>query len=248
MLQQTQVARVMARYEEFLVRFPTAAACAAQPVSEVIKMWDGLGFNRRAVNLWKAAGVISAEHDGTMPRDLPALLALPGVGAYTARAIQAFAFECDVGVVDTNVGRLLARWTGHPLTTKQAQQMSTALVPTGTGWRWNQTLFDFAVAVCTKRTPACDQCPLAAACAWRGVGEDPAEASAGVSGKQSLFQGSERQVRGRIVAELRKGPASIQDLYRLGRPQDQPADIERIIDGLANDGLVLRTGRRLALP
>lgn len=248
MLQQTQVSRVIERYAEFLVRFPTAEACAAQPVSEVIKLWDGLGFNRRAVNLWKAAGVISDEHGGVMPSGLAALLALPGVGPYTARAIQAFAFEHDVGVVDTNVGRLLARWTGHRLTTSQAQQMATALVPEGTGWRWNQTLFDFAVAVCTKRTPACDSCPLATACAWRGVGEDPALTSAGVSGKQSVFEGSERQVRGRIVAELRGGPARTEDLYRLGRPQDEPIDIEKIIDGLVVDGLVIRKGTRLALP
>lgn len=248
MLQQTQVARVIERYGEFLHRFPTPESCAAEPVSEVIKLWDGLGFNRRAVNLWKAAVAVSSDHGGVVPTALADLLSLPGIGPYTARAVQAFAFEADVGVVDTNVGRLLARWTGQALSPRQAQATATALVPSGQGWQWNQALFDFAVAVCTKRAPSCEHCPLAIHCAWGGVGEDPATATAGVSGKQSTFEGSERQVRGRIVAALRDGPATTAELEQFARRHDTSADIDRIVDGLANDGLIERTKNQVRLP
>lgn len=248
MLQQTQVARVIERYGEFLEIFPTPASCSQQPVSGVIKLWDGLGFNRRAVNLWKAAAVIARRQDQAMPTSLVDLLDLPGVGPYTARAIQAFAFEHDVGVVDTNVGRLLARWTGQRLTPSQAQSLATALVPPGQGWRWNQTLFDFAVAVCTKRQPACDGCSIASHCAWRGRGDDPATISAGVSGKQSTFEGSERQVRGRIVAALRQGAIEASELVDLGRPHDGPDDIAGFVDDLVREGLAVRVGTQVTLP
>jgi len=248
MLQQTQVARVTVRHAEFLERFPTPQACSLAPVSDTIKLWDGLGFNRRAVNLHRAASVITEQHDGEIPSDLQALLALPGIGPYTARALQAFAFELDVGVVDTNVGRLLARWTNRRLTAKQAQAIADDLVPSGQGWLWNQSLFDFAVAVCTKRAPMCTACPLADTCAWQGAGEDPAVASAGVSGNQSKFEGSERQVRGRIVNALRQGPIERSALGAFGRPQDDGAALDRIVQGLLSDGLVAMTADAIHLP
>src|SRR5262249_802442 len=121
MLQQTQVARVVPRYEEFLDRFPTAAACASADVGDVITMWAGLGYNRRAVNLHRCAGAVVSSHGGSLPDSLDALTALPGIGPYTARAVLAFAFERDVAVVDTNVGRVLARWDGRSLTAKEVQ-------------------------------------------------------------------------------------------------------------------------------
>lgn len=248
MLQQTQVSRVIERYHEFLERFPTASDCAHAPTSAVIELWAGLGYNRRAVNLWRAAGVIEAEHNGQVPADLEGLLALPGIGPYTARAVQAFAFERDVGVVDTNVGRLLARWTGQTLSNRDAQLLADALVPPAAGWQWNQGLFDFAVAVCTKREPGCDSCPLIAACTWQGQGADPANSSAGVSGGQSRFEGSERQVRGRIVDALRNGPVRLGDLGSFGRPGDTEADVQRIIETLVADGLAVRTTTELRLP
>lgn len=249
MLQQTQVARVVDRYGEFLTRFPTPASCAAAPTSEVIDLWAGLGYNRRAVNLWRSAGVVVEHHGGEVPGQLDDLLSLPGVGPYTARAIMVFAFEEDVGVLDTNVGRLLARWTGTRLAPANAQALADDLVPAGQAWMWNQGLFDFAVAVCTKRDPQCEACPLAeSGCRWRGVGPDPAIASAGVSGPQSRFEGSERQVRGRIVDALRKGPLPMSRLVNYSRDSDTDADIERIVAGLVRDGLVAVDAEMVMLP
>lgn len=249
MLQQTQVARVRDRYQEFLERFPSPGACAAAPTSEVIALWAGLGYNRRAVNLWRAARMVVEHHDGQVPSDLDELLALPGVGPYTARAILVFAFEADVGVLDTNVGRLLARWTGRKLAPAAAQTLADELVPVGDAWMWNQGLFDFAVAVCTKRNPRCDDCPVVATgCHWRGIGPDPAIASAGVSTPQSRFEGSERQVRGRIVDALRKGPLPFEDLRKYARAHDTDTDLERILASLIRDGLVVLEDEKVLLP
>ena len=248
MLQQTQVARVLDRYPEFLERFPTATACADGTAAEVIELWVGLGYNRRALNLWRAASEVAREHDGVIPNDLATLLALPGVGPYTARAIMVFAFEEDIGVVDTNVGRLLARWTGQKLSPKDAQRLADEMVPTGDGWRWNQSLFDFAVAQCTKRKPACSTCLLESACVWRGEGDDPAVSSAGVSGRQSRFEGSSRQVRGRIIDALRRGPIAEERLVEFGRPTDVASDVERIADSLVADGLAVRSKGEYRLP
>ena len=248
MLQQTQVSRVIDRWHAFLERFPTATDCANAPTSAVIELWAGLGYNRRAVNLWRAAVSVRDEHGGELPATVPELLALPGIGPYTARAIAAFAYEADVGVVDTNVGRLLARWTGTTLAPKPAQAMADALVPPGDGWRWNQSLFDFAVAICTKKTPACGECPLRAACVWAGQGEDPAAGSAGVSGGQSRFEGSARQVRGRITDALREGPVAADALSPFARPTDTPETLRAIVDGLIADGLAVEVDGVLRLP
>jgi len=248
MLQQTQVSRVLERYHQFLDRFPTAVCCAEAPSSAVIELWVGLGYNRRAVNLWRAAQVVAEQHQGQLSSDLKSLLALPGIGPYTARAIQAFAFELEVAVVDTNVGRLLARWCGTRLDPRRAQALADDLVPSGQSWQWNQSLFDFAVAVCTKRTPQCDSCPLFDHCAWQGRGDDPATNSAGVSRKQSRFVGSDRQVRGRLVDALRRGPVALADLGRYGRPDHSHDDVLRIAETLIVDGLAVQQGTRLALP
>lgn len=248
MLQQTQVARVRDRWYEFLERFPTATDCADAPTSAVIELWAGLGYNRRAVNLWRAAVEVRDRNGGSLPATVDGLQSLPGVGPYTARAVAAFAYELDVGVVDTNVGRLLARWTGAKLNAKQAQAIADALVPAGNGWRWNQSLFDFAVAVCAKKTPECGTCPLRSVCEWSGRGEDPAAGSAGVSGGQSRFEGSDRQVRGRITDALRSGPVLVKDLTSLGRPDDSEATLRSIVDGLITDGLAIEEAGILRLP
>lgn len=248
MLQQTQVSRVIDRWHEFLDRFPTATTCANQPTSAVIELWAGLGYNRRAVNLWRAAVEVRDRHDGNLPQTVAELQSLPGVGPYTARAVAAFAYEADIGVVDTNVGRLLARWTGETLGAPRAQAMADALVPAGEGWRWNQALFDFAVAVCAKKDPACGSCPLRSECRWGGVGVDPASGSAGVSGGQSRFEGSDRQVRGRITNALRSQPVPVADLARFGRPTDTPETLRCIVDGLIGDGLAVEEAGTLRLP
>lgn len=248
MLQQTQVARVIERHREFMQQFPDASSCAEATAGDVIRLWDGLGFNRRAVNLWHAAVVIRDEHGGAVPSELDALLTLPGIGPYTARAILAFAFERDVGVVDTNVGRLLARWTNRRLSSRQAQQLADCIVPTREGWRWNQTLFDFATAQCVKRDPNCSQCPLVKVCDWHGQGEDPAIRSAGVSNPQSRFEGSTRQIRGRLVHALRDGPIERSAIASFATEHHSPTVVQALADTLVADGLATWRDERLTLP
>jgi A/G-specific adenine glycosylase len=246
MLQQTQVARVVERWPLFLKSFPDASTCAARPVGDVVHAWKGLGYNRRAVALHAAATMIVARHDGELPSDLPALLELPGVGPYTARAVRAFAFELPAAVVDTNVGRLFARLAGRPLRPREAQAAADALAVDVGAWEWNQGVMELGALVCGRRRPDCGSCPLSDRCAWRGVGPDPATGSAGVGRPQSTFEGSNRQLRGRLVDVLRSEPVRRVDIERLlGVDRDR---VDEIIDGLLRDGLAVVAGEHVQLP
>lgn len=252
MLQQTQVARVETRYAEFLDRFPDPVTCADAAPAEVVRAWAGLGYNRRAINLHRAARVIVDQHDGRLPDDLDQLLALPGVGPYTARAVLAFAFERDHGVVDTNAARVIARAvTGHRLTAREVQEHADELVPLGRGWAWNQAILDLGATTCVKRSPRCEVCPIAKRCAWASAGHpepDPAEGTAGTSGRQSRFDGSDRQGRGRLVRALSTGPVSLERVAdAAGWPED-PDRARRVADGLVGDGLAEYVDGQLALP
>lgn len=252
MLQQTQVGRVESHYRDWLAAYPTPAACARAPVAAAIRRWDGLGFNRRAVRLHAAAEQICSRHGGQVPRALDDLLALPGVGPYTARAVRAFAFECDCGVVDTNAARVLARAAaGRSLDDSEAQRLADRLVPAGRGWAYNQAVLDFAAAVCRRRDPACPACPVAGQCAWAAAGRpepDPADGSAGTSGSQAPFEGSDRQGRGRLVAALRAGPVAVDRLAEAAGWPDQPDRARRIADDLVAEGLAAYDSGRVTLP
>jgi A/G-specific adenine glycosylase len=252
MLQQTQVDRVLPRYLEVLERFPTPQACASATTADVVRAWAGLGYNRRAINLHRAATAIVEDHGGQVPGDLEQLLALPGVGPYTARAILAFAFEEDHGVVDTNAARFLSRAVaGERLGPRAAQRLADEQVPDGEGWAWNQAVLDLGATVCTKRTPRCDVCPLRANCAWARSGfpyPDPAEGSAGTSGKQSRFDGSDRQGRGRIIQALRTGPVEIERVPDVAGWCDDPDRARRVADRLVIDGLAEYVDGQLSLP
>ena len=243
MLQQTQVARVLGRYDAFMDQFPTPAACARAPVGDVVRAWEGLGYNRRAVNLQGAACAVVAT--GGFPTTLDGLRALPGVGPYTARAVMAFAFEVDAAVVDTNIARVLARVAGRSLRPAEAQAAADSWLPAGEAWVWNQAVMDLGAVVCTARAPRCDECPIAGGCVWRRAGNqlsDPAVGSAGVSGGQSRFDGSDRQGRGRLVTALRAGPVAVD---RLAAVMGWPGDEERagrVAAGLVDDGLARREG------
>ncbi|MEY4130895.1 MAG: A/G-specific adenine glycosylase [Actinomycetota bacterium] len=250
MLQQTQVSRVAPRWHQFLERFPTIADCAQQSVGAVIEEWAGLGYNRRAVNLHRCAQVVCAEHDGKLPTDIDALMLLPGIGPYTARAIAAFAYEQDVAVVDTNVGRVLARFFARKFSARGAQVQADEIVPHGKGWAWNQGMLDVGAVCCVKRNPRCEICPLQTQCEWNRQGRpspDPAEGSAGVSKKQSAFHGSFRQGRARMLDELRKGITLLpQDLVTACGWQEQPDGVEqaqRAADSLVKDGLATTTAQ-----
>ena len=254
MLQQTQVARVVPRYRAFLARFPTPAACAASPVGEVVRAWAGLGYNRRAVHLHAAATAVVERFDGTLPCRLEDLRGLPGVGPYTARAVLAFAFEDDVGVVDTNAARILARAVaGRPLAAAEAQTLADGVVPAGQAWAWNQAMLDLGATVCTRHRPRCGDCPLpgAGACAWARAGHagpDPADGSAGVGRPQSTFAGSDRQGRGRLVDALRIHPVEVAVLAGTCGWPDDPGRARRVAAALVADGLAVTDGSCLRLP
>jgi A/G-specific adenine glycosylase len=244
MLQQTQVPRVVPRWSAFVERFPTAAACAAAPVGEVVGAWAGLGYNRRAVNLHRCATAVVERHGGLLPATLPELLALPGVGPYTARAVLVFAFGRDVGLVDTNAGRFVARaLAGRAVGRSEAQAVADAAVPPGDGWRWGSAVFDLGALVCTKRSPRCDACPLRdRGCAWAAAGwpdPDPVVGSAGISTPQSRFDGSDRQGRGRLVDALRAGPVPSSELASVMGWPDDPARAARVAAGVVADGLAV---------
>ena len=238
MLQQTQARRVIPKWESFGAAYPTPRECAAAPLGDVLRLWQGLGYPRRARDLHGAAGLIAARHEGEVPDDLDALVALPGVGACTARAVLAFAFGRDVAVVDTNIARVLARTAGARLTRAAAQASADRLVPDGHGWVWNQALMDLGATVC-RPLPRCGHCPLAATCAWGSAGTpspDPGEGSAGVSRRQRPYAGSDRQARGALLRALTSGP-----VLRAAHRDD-------IVESLVRDGLVVERFGRLSLP
>jgi A/G-specific adenine glycosylase len=239
MLQQTQVSRVIPKWHAFLARFPAVRECAAAPAGDVVRMWAGLGYNRRALSLHRAAQVCVDQHEGQVPATLDDLLALPGVGAYTARAVLAFAYEHDVAVLDVNASRVLARAFGVA-----DQPDADALVPTGSGWAWNQAVLDLGATTCVKTAPRCHACPLGHGCRWGGVGDDPAVHPP----RQSAFAGSDRQGRGRLVDALRLAPVAIDELPSVMGWPAEPDRAQRVAETLVADGLAVREGRSLRLP
>lgn len=246
MLQQTGVRRVLPKWESFMESFPTPNDCAASSLGDVLRHWQGLGYPRRARNLHASATVIVERHGGVVPDRLDHLLALPGVGPYTARAVLAFAHEHDVAVVDTNIARLLARVRGERLTARRVQSLADSLVAEGASWLWNQALMDLGATVC-RPTPSCDECPWRSWCVWRGEGVDPSVGSSGVSVPQGRFEGSDRQARGRLLRALAAGSVRDREVASL---MDRPGDVAgRLVDDLCREGLVHRLADgRLTLP
>ena len=245
MLQQTQTSRVIGPWQRFLERFPTPADGAGAPLGEVLRLWEGLGFHRRAKFLHDTAKAIRDQWDGEVPSSAADLRTLPGVGAYTANAIASFAFGAPTAVLDTNVGRILARAVANRrLESKEAQSLVDELVPNQDSALFNQALLDLGAQFCTKR-PQCEVCPLAGVCRWRlEGGDDPAPSSAGVSKAQSTFEGSARQLRGRVLALLRTAPCTEGELAE--RVANDPRLLE-CLAGLEHDGLITRRARRWCL-
>ena len=246
MLQQTPVARVLPRLEQWLQRWPTPADLAASPPGDAVRAWERLGYPRRALRLHAAAVAITEQHGGVVPSDVDALLALPGIGDYTARAVAAFAFGLRHPVVDTNVRRVIARAVlgqgeaGPPSTRRDLAEMESLLPDERADARlFNAAMMELGALVCTARSPRCDACPLANNCAWRATGY-PAYLGprAAVQGK---FEGSDRQVRGLILAELRASdiPVTLAEISTLWPDATQ---LDRAIASLAADGLVVADG------
>ena len=167
---------------------------------------DGLGYNGRAVRLRAAARVVAGELGGRFPSTLTELQRLPGIGPYTGRAVLAFAFEADAAVVDTNVARTLARWHGRSLRPAEVQELADAALPAGRAWSWNQSLLDLGATVCTADVRL-RSCPLTGSAGGDGLDAppDPAAGSAHTGSRQSTFEGSDRQGRGRLVRALAGG-------------------------------------------
>lgn len=251
MLQQTQVARVVPYFARFMAAFPSVDACANASQAAVVTAFSGLGYNRRAVYLHRTAVAVVTRHDGVFPDTLEDLLALPGIGPYTARALLAFAFERDVAVVDTNVSRVIARaLVGAPVTARDVQAHADRLVPKGQGWLWNQGLLDFAATICTKRAPSCNRCPFVSKCVWQSTaanGPDPADGSAFVTAAQTPFAGSDREGRGRVIAALADGPRAYGELAAITGWHDTPERVEQMVSGLVRDHLLTRHGDRVEL-
>jgi A/G-specific adenine glycosylase len=218
MLQQTQVSRVVPRYLAWLERWPTAEALSAAGRADVIRAWDGLGYNRRAVSLHRCATIVAER--GGFPHEPSELEKLPGIGPYTAAAVACFAFGAQLAAPDTNARRVLGRALGDADTPP----------PRGKAYEWNQALFDLGSTICIARRPRCELCPLSAACPSRGMTFAPLR-------RQSAFEGSFRQRRGRLLKRLAAdGPVELSDVDR------------QALEGLVGDGLAIVEGGSARLP
>ncbi len=241
MLQQTPVSRVLTPYQEWLARWPTPTALAADAPGEAVRAWGRLGYPRRALRLHAAATAIVERHGGQVPAEHAALLALPGVGAYTAAAVASFAFQRRHAVLDTNVRRALGRLvTGveYPPTavTSAEWRMANELLPerAEVAARWAVAIMELGAVVCVARSPRCDVCPVARSCAWRQAGKPRHD---GPPRRGQTYAGTDRQVRGRLLAVLRatSGPVRQQALDAVW---DDAVQRARALDGLVADGLV----------
>lgn len=248
MSQQTPIARVEPIWREWLRRWPTPADLAAAPVAEVLRAWHHLGYPRRALRLREAAAVIERDWGGRVPAEEADLLALPGVGAYTAAAVSAFAYGRRSVVLDTNVRRVLGRVRDglalpRPTLRREERDRAGEVVPAepAAAARWNAAVMEFGALVCTAAAPDCDACPVRR-CAWREAGYPPDE----FTRRRQSWAGSDRQARGRIMAMLRTHPRLGADELAAGAAD--AAQHERALASLIADGLVARCGAGYRLP
>ncbi|WP_202868094.1 A/G-specific adenine glycosylase [Kribbella sindirgiensis] len=252
MLQQTPVNRVLPAYQRWLERWPKPVDLAAEAPGEAVRAWDRLGYPRRALRLHAAAQAIVERHGGEVPDDHAALLALPGVGTYTAAAIASFAFGQRHAVVDTNVRRVLARsLTGvaqpsiSPTAADQRLAVSALPADEPTAARWAVASMELGALICTARTPRCADCPIRSDCAWVRAGSPPYD---GPPRRGQTYEGTDRQVRGRLLAVLRAASAPVPKT-ELDTCWPEPVQRERALDGLVADGLVEPLSRgRYRLP
>lgn len=258
MLQQTQVDRVILFYGRFLARFPTVEALAAAATADVIRLWGGLGYNRRALFLQKTAQAVVAQ--GGWPRTIAGLQELPGIGAYTSRALAAFALGQRVSVLDVNVRRWLHRvrfgpeWKRGAKDDATLQAAADALVPSTRVYDWNQAIMDFGAAVCTAKRPACTDCPLADVCTARPAMQRQGTGIAAPRKKRAVpFRQTQRYVRGMALLLLREARAAVPLPRLLAELHGRDAAIvppraAKAVAGLAADGLIRLEKGRVRLP
>ncbi|MDF8264692.1 A/G-specific adenine glycosylase [Luteipulveratus sp. YIM 133296] len=241
MLQQTPVVRVLPVWQEWMHRWPTPAALAAEPSGEAVRAWGRLGYPRRALRLHAAATAMAERHGGDVPASVVDLQALPGVGVYTAAAVAAFAFGDRVAVVDTNVRRVHARAVSGvehaaPALTRAESDLAAELLPEDPDVArvWNVAVMELGALVCTARGPRCDDCPVLTTCAWVAAGRPAYD---GPPRRGQAWAGTDRQVRGRLLQVLRESDTPV-PAARLEQVWDQEIQRERCLDGLVSDGLV----------
>ncbi|RSD19515.1 A/G-specific adenine glycosylase [Amycolatopsis eburnea] len=252
MLQQTPVVRVQPIWHEWMARWPVPSALAASSQGEVVRAWGKLGYPRRALRLHEAAGVIAREHGDVVPSDVDTLLALPGIGAYTARAVAAFAYGRRAPVVDTNVRRVVARAVhgagdAGPASNTRDMNDVEALLPAedAPAAKFSAAIMELGALICTARAPKCADCPIYDECAWQLAGRPE---YAGPAKPVQKFAGTDRQVRGRLLDVLRgsEGPVEKAKLDLVWHDAGQR---DRCLDSLLVDGLLEQTRDGLfALP
>ena len=242
MLQQTPVARVAPIWQAWVQRWPTPSATAAAGAGEVIRAWGKLGYPRRAKRLHECATVIAEQHGDEVPADVETLLTLPGIGAYTARAVACFAYRQRVPVVDTNVRRVVARAVrgvaDAPASVRDLDEVAAMLPDDATAPRFSAALMELGAIVCTARSPRCGLCPLPD-CAWHRAGHPAAETPAR---KPQGYAGTDRQVRGRLLDVLRASDSPVtRDALDVAWTTDT-VQRNRALASLLADGLVELTG------
>jgi A/G-specific adenine glycosylase len=251
MAQQTQAARAGSAWTAFMARFPDPASLASASPAEVLRAWRGLGYNRRALALQRAASVIVDEHGGQVPSSVADLERLPGVGPYTARAVAAIAFDVPVGAVDTNVRRVIRRLVGPGPTpaARDLQELADALVDPDHPGAWTHALMDLGATVCRPATADCPACPLRRLCGSAAAGGPATDAEPGRTerGGRSIareaaipFRQSNRWLRGRIVDRLRDAPDEAWTRFDGPIGDHPPPAVRAALDGLAREGLVER--------
>jgi len=253
MLQQTPVVRVEPVWRAWMSRWPSPAALAGSATGEAIHAWGRLGYPRRALRLHAAAVAIVERHHGDVPRNRDQLLALPGVGTYTAAAVSSFAFGARLAVVDTNVRRVLARTIGGaaqagPSLSRAEMDLAAALLPAeaDAARTWNAAVMEVGALVCSARAPRCPDCPVQDLCAWQRAGRPAYE---GPVRKGQSWLRTDRQCRGALLAVLREssGPVTATGVVASWPSDDTQRD--RCLDSLVTDGLVESLpGNRFRLP
>lgn len=264
MLAQTQVDRVVPKFEAFVQRFPDFASLSRASLAAVLREWKGLGYNSRAVRLHRLARAVVEKHGGRLPSDPRALQSLPGIGPYTVAAIRAFAFNADDAPLDTNIRRIVHRLffgIEHPpaASARELDERARALAPPGRAHDWSSAMMDLGSAVCRARAPKCLLCPLRDGCAAAPVDAAQLESARIASARRASpqnampFEQSRRYARGRVIDRLRELPPgeriSLLDLHSavpvfFGRPVD---DLRELVAALEKDGLVAHDGEYVAL-